>query len=83
MAIFAKNCANLHKFCIKTKVSFLPLFSTQSLHSYPAKMSIFIASKNIIFHFYRIKFLRENDKMFKKQSYRPALHLYKKNEKWQ
>ena len=41
-------------------------------------MNIFIASKNIIFHFYGIKSLGENDKIFKKQSYRPALHLYKK-----
>ena len=78
--LVAKNIAicsgKLRKFCIKTKVSFWPLFSTQSLHSYPAKMSIFIASKNIIFHFYGIKSLGKNDKIFIKQSYRPALHLY-------
>ena len=39
----------LHKFCIQTKVSFWPLFIMPSLHSFPAKMSTFIALKNIIF----------------------------------
>ena len=41
-------------------------------------MSIFIASNNIIFHFYGIKSVEENDIIFQKESYRPALYLYQK-----
>ena len=46
--VAAKNIAifagKLRLFCIKTKVSFWPLFIMQSLHSFCAKMAIFLAA---------------------------------------
>ena len=48
--VAAKNIAifagKLRLFCIKTKVSFWPLFIMQSLHSFCAKMAIFLAATN-------------------------------------
>ena len=69
----------LRKFCIKTKVSFWPLFIMSSLHSFPAKMSTFIASKNIIYLFYGTKYLGENDKIFKNSHKKLFLFLFAKN----
>ena len=54
--LVAKNIAifagKLRKFCIKTKVSFWHLFIMLSLHSFLAKMAIFLATRNIFSHFY-------------------------------
>ena len=48
--VAAKNIAifvgKLRLFCIKTKVSFWPLFIMQSLHRFCAKMVIFLAATN-------------------------------------
>ena len=82
--VAAKNIAifagKLRLFCIKTKVSFWPFFIMSSLHSFPAKMSTFIASKNIIFLFYGTKSLGENDKIFKNSHKNCFYFFLAKNE---
>ena len=88
-----KNISSSQKYCHfyrktaqilhKTKVSFRPLFIIANLHSFPAKMITFIASKNIIFLFYGTKSLGENDKIFKNNHKKMFLFFWQKMDKWQ
>ena len=84
-----KNISSSQKYCHfcrktaqilhKNKSLILALFIMSSLHSFPAKMSTFIASKNIIFLFYGTKSLGENDKIFKNSHKKLFLFFLEKN----